>query len=189
MKILAIHIYREMRLRFDSIEADTSEAAAEKAKHMLLEDAADFDECDGETFAALVDVQGDENYEHSRVIDFEAERHRKAAPKFLKAIEQMARLKMDGEDGFIMENDDAVDTLHSIIDMARVLVKEIVTPAKDAAPELPAVQVPAEARTIRIEVRGGVVQEVSDVPPGWTYQIIDYDDLASEGEAASAEEA
>lgn len=35
---------------------------------------------------------------------------------------------------------------------------------------------PDEARTVRIEVRGGVVQEVSNVPPGWAYQIVDYDD-------------
>jgi hypothetical protein len=35
---------------------------------------------------------------------------------------------------------------------------------------------PDEAWTIRIEVRGGVVQEVSNVPPGWAYQIVDYDD-------------
>lgn len=34
---------------------------------------------------------------------------------------------------------------------------------------------PDEARTIRIEVRGGVVQDVSNVPPGWAYQIVDYD--------------
>ena len=38
----------------------------------------------------------------------------------------------------------------------------------------------AEARTIRIEVRGGVVQEVSNVPPGWDYEIVDHDDLESE---------
>jgi hypothetical protein len=51
-----------MRLLYDGIEADTPEAAAGKAQDMPLEDA---DECDGETFAALVDVQGDEEYEQS----------------------------------------------------------------------------------------------------------------------------
>lgn len=35
----------------------------------------------------------------------------------------------------------------------------------------------ASARTIIIEVRGGLVQEVSNVPPGYDYDIIDYDDL------------
>jgi hypothetical protein len=32
-------------------------------------------------------------------------------------------------------------------------------------------------QTITIEVRGGVVQEVSNVPPGLDYRIIDHDDL------------
>jgi hypothetical protein len=31
------------------------------------------------------------------------------------------------------------------------------------------------ARTLIIEVRGGVVQDVSNVPPGWDYEIIDHD--------------
>jgi hypothetical protein len=35
---------------------------------------------------------------------------------------------------------------------------------------------PDETRTVRIEVRGGVVQEVSNLPPGWAYHIVDYDD-------------
>lgn len=46
----------------------------------------------------------------------------------------------------------------------------------------------ANAPTIRIEVRGGGVLEVSNVPPGWKYQIVDYDDLDG-GEADAAEEA
>jgi hypothetical protein len=33
----------------------------------------------------------------------------------------------------------------------------------------------SEAFSIRIEVRGGVVQHVSNVLPGWNYEIIDYD--------------
>jgi hypothetical protein len=38
----------------------------------------------------------------------------------------------------------------------------------------------APNRTITIEVRGGVVQEVTNVPPGWAYVIVDHDDLNSE---------
>jgi hypothetical protein len=34
----------------------------------------------------------------------------------------------------------------------------------------------SEARTIKIEVRGGVVQEVCNVPPGWDFEIVDHDD-------------
>jgi hypothetical protein len=47
------------------------------------------DDCDGETLSALVDVVGDEEYEHSRCIDFEAERLRKAAPELLAALEAL----------------------------------------------------------------------------------------------------
>jgi len=39
----------------------------------------------------------------------------------------------------------------------------------------------AETNTIRIVVRGGVVQDVAGVPPGWDYEIVDYDSLESEG--------
>ena len=42
----------------------------------------------GETFAALVSVQGDEEYEHSRIIDFEAERIRRAAAGLLEALQR-----------------------------------------------------------------------------------------------------
>ncbi len=30
-------------------------------------------------------------------------------------------------------------------------------------------------RTLIIEVRGGIVQDVSNIPPGWDYEIIDHD--------------
>jgi hypothetical protein len=49
--------------------------------------------------------------------------------------------------------------------------------------------VAADVPKIRIEVRGGVVQDVSNVPPGWHYQIVDYDDLECRGEADAGEEA
>jgi hypothetical protein len=81
-----VHIYREMRLVFGGIEADSPEAAASIARDKPTEHADDIADCDGETFAALVDVQGDEEYEQSRVIDFEAERERRAASEMLSAL-------------------------------------------------------------------------------------------------------
>ena len=80
-----VHIYREMRLVFGGIEAASPEEAAAIARDKLTEDADDFDDCDGETFCALVDVQGDEQHEQSRFIDFEPEQLRLAAPKLLEA--------------------------------------------------------------------------------------------------------
>jgi hypothetical protein len=38
----------------------------------------------------------------------------------------------------------------------------------------------ASRRPIIIEVRGGVVQDVQNVPPGFDYEIIDYDDLEAQ---------
>lgn len=80
-----VHIYREIRLEFDGIEADGIEAAAAIAHHKPTGEADDIDDCDGETFYACVDVQGDDEYGQSRWIDFEPERERTAAPKLLAA--------------------------------------------------------------------------------------------------------
>lgn len=89
MTIYNVHIYREMRLFFDGIEADTPEAAAAIARDGLAEDADAIDECDGEDFAALVDMQGDTDFERSVTIDFAPERRRKAAPALLAALEEL----------------------------------------------------------------------------------------------------
>jgi hypothetical protein len=74
-----------MRLVFDGIEAETPETAAAIARDMLTRDAVEIDDCEGMTLSALVDVDGDEECEHSVVIDFEEERQRKAAPVLLAA--------------------------------------------------------------------------------------------------------
>ena len=86
MTLYNVNLYREMRLRFERIEARTPEAAAAVARDKPTGDADDLDDCDGETFAALVDVIGDDEYRHSVTIDFEPERLRKAAPDLLAAL-------------------------------------------------------------------------------------------------------
>ncbi len=87
MTLYNVHIYRELRLRFDGVEAETPEEAARLARDRGKEDAAFVDECDGETFAALVDVAGDEDYAHSRCIDFEGGRLLRAARPLREALE------------------------------------------------------------------------------------------------------
>jgi hypothetical protein len=82
-----VHIYREMRLRFDDIEADSPGEAAEKARDMHFDDAADWSDCEGESLAALIDVQGDEEHSQSEVVDFEPGRLLKAAPAMLSALQ------------------------------------------------------------------------------------------------------
>ena len=71
MTLYNVHIYREMKLRFDGIEALTPEAAANIARDRLTEDADDIAPCDGETLAALVDEVGDEDFSRSRHIKFD----------------------------------------------------------------------------------------------------------------------
>jgi hypothetical protein len=86
MTIYNVHIYREMRLLFQDIAADSPEQAAESCSE-FPEDAAcgSAVDCDGETFAALVDVQGDYDHSQSVMIDLEPERMRRAAPALLAA--------------------------------------------------------------------------------------------------------
>jgi hypothetical protein len=70
MPIYHVHIYREMKLVFSPIEADTPQHAAELAREMPTDDALSIDDCEGVTLAALVDLDGDEEYERSEMIDF-----------------------------------------------------------------------------------------------------------------------
>jgi hypothetical protein len=86
MTTFIVHIYREMRLSYAGIEADTPAAAAAIAREKPTSDADDIEDCEGENLAALVDTAGDEDYSQSVTIDFEAERHRMAAPKLLAAL-------------------------------------------------------------------------------------------------------
>jgi hypothetical protein len=88
MTLYNVHIYREMRLFFERIEADTAEAAAAIARDRPTEDADDIEDCDGEDFGALVDVVGDDEFEHFEMIEFEAERLRKVVPEMLAALQE-----------------------------------------------------------------------------------------------------
>jgi hypothetical protein len=90
MTIYNVHLYREMRLKFDGIEAETPEAAAAIVRDKLTSDADDIEDCEGENLAALVDLAGDKDYSQSVTIDFAAERIRKAAHKLLAALESLA---------------------------------------------------------------------------------------------------
>jgi hypothetical protein len=86
MTIYNVHIYREMRLYFPGIEAATDDEAARIAAAKLTADAEYTEDCDGDNLAALVDVVGDDEFEHSVTIDFEHEKIRKAALDLLEAI-------------------------------------------------------------------------------------------------------
>jgi hypothetical protein len=85
MTIYNVHIYRQMRLVFKGIEADSHEAAAASVRDKQTDRYDDIADCDGETYYACIDVQGDDGYEQSRWIDFEPERERQAAGKLLES--------------------------------------------------------------------------------------------------------
>jgi hypothetical protein len=89
MTLYNVHIYREMRLFFPGIGAETPEDAARFAADKLTEDAEYTEDCQGENLAALVDVVGDDEFEHSVTIDFDHERMRKAAPQLLEALKDL----------------------------------------------------------------------------------------------------
>jgi hypothetical protein len=112
-----VHIYREMRLVFGSIEADSQEAAASIAAEKPTTDTDSIEDCDGQSLAALVDVVGDEEYEQSRVINFEPERQRRAAPKLLHWL----RVIVDRLDD---HHERLSETEHTEIELARAAIAE-----------------------------------------------------------------
>ena len=87
MTLYNVHIYREIRLLFERIEADSPEAAAAIARDGLAEDADEIDDCGGVDLAALIDVDGDDQFKQTVSIAFEAERLRKTAPELLEALQ------------------------------------------------------------------------------------------------------
>jgi hypothetical protein len=103
-----IHLYREVRLTYESIEADTAHAAAAIALDKSAGAADDIDDCDGEVFAALVDVAGDQQHNQSVTIDYEAERLRKSAAQLLEALVAVlpyARAEAEGLESYRGEDE------------------------------------------------------------------------------------
>lgn len=90
MTLYNVHIYREMRLFFPGIEAETSEDAARTTAQKPTHEADYTEDCDGENLAALVDVVGNDDYSQSVTIDFEAQRLRKAAHELLEVLKTLA---------------------------------------------------------------------------------------------------
>ena len=61
MTLYNVHLYREMRLVFEGISAETPEAAAAIARDKPTDESVEIADCEGETLSALVDVDGGEN--------------------------------------------------------------------------------------------------------------------------------
>jgi aminoglycoside phosphotransferase len=91
MTVYNVHIYREMRLFFPAITADTPEQAARIAADKPTADAEYTEDCEGESLAALIDVAGDDEFTQSVTIDFQSDRPRKAVPELLEALQTLAK--------------------------------------------------------------------------------------------------
>lgn len=65
-----VHLYREMKLRFDDIEADSPEEAAKFVSHLETKKANTVEDCEGNDIAAVVDLVGDDDFTHSKLIEF-----------------------------------------------------------------------------------------------------------------------
>jgi hypothetical protein len=154
-----VHLYREMRLSYTGIEADTPQAAAAIAGGKPTGDADNIEDCDGHDLSAVVDVAGDEDYSQSVTIDFEPERMRKAATKLLAALEAVlpyaqsehASLfecwKRDGESACKLETERCGEA----IDKATLAIAEATTTGLTPAPvELDIDALLAERRQIAV---------------------------------------
>lgn len=81
-----VHIYREMKLRFDGIEASDPEQAAQIASDADSEDADSIRDCDGLNFEALVNVAGASDSKQAEIIEFEWEAFKKTEVNELRRI-------------------------------------------------------------------------------------------------------
>lgn len=84
MKTYNVNLYREMRLFFPGIVAQTAEEAARIAAEMPSDAAQALEDCDGENLAALVGTIGREDCQHNWMIDFDPVRA--MAPELLTAL-------------------------------------------------------------------------------------------------------
>jgi hypothetical protein len=85
-----VHLYRQMRLYFPNIHADTHSEAATIAAAKDATEANLIDDCDGTNIAALVDVLGDADYENTKLVSLDpivdAAHHLQAALEELLAV-------------------------------------------------------------------------------------------------------
>jgi hypothetical protein len=109
MTVYNVHIFREMRLKFDGIEADTPEAAAAIADDKLADQADEIEDSDGVGFSAVVDLVGDGEDTFCRAIYFEAGRLLNAATTLLATLESVAALRRK------WRSQDEAETIDSIV--------------------------------------------------------------------------
>ena len=165
----SVHIYREMRLVYVDIEADTPEAAAAIASGKPTDDADNIEDCEGRNLTALIDVVGDEDFSQSVTIDFEPERQRAAASTLLAALEavlpfaesERASLfecwRRDGESALELE----AERCAGAIEKATVAIAA----AKEAGIASVSTIGAAALPIVVVKVGGGLIDDVSSTIP------------------------
>lgn len=155
-----VHIYREMKLRFDGIEADTHETAAGIAREKPTDEANSIEDCEGITLAALVDVVGDEDYGQSRMIDFDEERQRKAAHAMLATLQSLAELRRKWRS---QDSDETIDSIEYMDGLDSLDLDSVIAEATAAglAPSANAAIHPI----VTVTVRGGLIEDVDATIP------------------------
>jgi hypothetical protein len=83
-----VHLYREMRLFFPGIVADTPEQAAARAAELPDDEAAHIEDCEGINLCALVDLVGDDDFSESVGVDFDHGRTIVRADQLHQALQQ-----------------------------------------------------------------------------------------------------
>lgn len=87
-----VHLYREMRVKYFNVEAETPERAAELVRNIdpeLCDYENETHECEGQSFGAVVDEIDPANPGHwtnETPINFDDGKLRDAAPQLLKAL-------------------------------------------------------------------------------------------------------
>ena len=112
-----VHVYREMRIVFDDIEAATPEKAAEIAGEKHFDDCDEWSDCEGVNLAALVDRQGDPD---GTLIDFKDGRMLRASESLLSCLKDILsrfRSCIGGGNGQIEGDDEAICSAEAAIAM------------------------------------------------------------------------
>jgi hypothetical protein len=112
MPLYNVHLYREMKLYFPKIDADSPETAAEFARQQPTHNAQSIDECDGNDTAALVDVVGDDEFIQSRIVDFPAEPDLAAILQYAVDTEEGNWDDGTGKPEWLTEARRALDIIH-----------------------------------------------------------------------------
>lgn len=93
-----VHLFREMRLYFPGIEAESQAEAARIAAETDSCEAEEVEDCNGADLGAMVDVVGDRDFSRSALIDFEPARMAKLAPELAAALKTVVEMEHDRDE-------------------------------------------------------------------------------------------